>query len=261
MTAVSNQPDTVLGTVPVLGRSEFLHMFKDEYRAGQHVTFLGPTQRGKTYVSHQMLKVVISPQLPVVILAGKPPLRDKTMAQAAEYLNLRVIEKWPPAWHPKDRERNGYILRPAHSMTDLDADNENLRRQFQRALMGCYASKTPVIVCVDEAYQVQVDLKLKKEYEAILLRGAPIVAEWSLLQRGRFSSYLAYDAPEHVLMFKDPDISNVKRYSELVGGINPYFVAQIVNGLETRQAPNGNTISEFLYIQRNGPKLYIVKTD
>ena len=259
--ATQTRKGAVLGTVPVLSRGEFLDMFGHDYRQGQHLTMLGPTQRGKTHTSHQMLHEVISPRLPVVMLAGKPPMRDLKMAEAAEYLNLRIVETWPPEWRPSDRKRNGYVLRPKHSMTDIEADNQNLHIQFKRALMALYASKKPVIVCVDEAYQVQVDLKLKKEYEAILLRGAPTVAEWSLLQRGRFSSYLAYDAPEHVLIFKDPDTSNVKRYAELVGGVDPYFTAQIVNGLETKRAKNGNTISEFLYIKRSGPELYIVQTD
>jgi hypothetical protein len=259
MTALSEP--RVLGRITVLSRAEFLNRFAADYHSGQHVTFLGPTGRGKTFTSQAMLKVVIKPELPVVILAGKPPLRDKTMAKAADNLNLRIVTEWPPIWHPGDRKRNGYVLRPNHTMKDLDADNENLRNQFRKCLMGCYASKTPVIVCVDEAYQVQNDLKLKKEYEAILLRGAPVVAEWSLLQRGRFSSYLAYDAPEHIVMFKDPDTSNVKRYAELVGGVNPYFVSQIVAGLETKRAANGNTISEFLYIRRSGPELYVVSPD
>jgi len=236
-------------------------MFGRDYTSAQHVTFLGPTGRGKTYTAEEMLRQVISPNLPVVILAGKPPMRDETMAKAATYLNLRIVETWPPEWNIGDKKRNGYILRPKHTMTDIDADNENLRKQFRSALLHLYASKSPVIVMADEAYQIQVDLKLKTEYETILMRGRPTVAMWSLLQRGRYSSYHAYDAPEHILIFKDPDTSNVKRYAELVGGVNPYFVSQIVNGLETKRSQQGSTISEFLYIKRSGPELYVVKTD
>lgn len=222
------------------------------------MTFIGPTQRGKTYVSHQMLQRVISSKLPVVIFAGKPPSRDATMAKAAETLNLRIVETWPPEWNIRDRKRNGYILRPKHTMVDVDKDNANLRAQYRRAMQSLYASRTPVIIDIDEAFQVQNDLGLKKEYEAPLLRGAPVVAVWSLLQRGRHSSYLAYDAPEHVLIFKDPDLSNVKRYGELVGGVDPGLISNIVNGLETSTAVQGNTISEFLYIKRSGPELAIV---
>lgn len=242
-------------------RAEFLAEFKRDYQAGQHVTFLGPTQRGKTYLSQQMLKQVINPKLPCVILAGKPPNRDATMASAAQRLNLRIVEEWPPVRTYKDRKRNGYVLRPHHTMKDLKADEQNLHDQFDKALQSCYASRTPVIIVLDESYQVQKDLGLQKRVEAPLLRGAPVCAEWNLLQRGRYSSYLVYDAPEHVIIFSDPDVSNVKRYSELIGGVDPRYVTAVVTNLRTARTSTGRTISEALYIRRSGPELYVIRMD
>lgn len=235
-------------------------MFGDDYQQGQHVTMLGPTQRGKSYCCRQMLGKVISPEHKCVILAGKPPGRDPGMEDAARELNLREVDEWPPPYNIKDRKLNGYVLRPHQGMRDLDADNANLRRQFRSALMRNYASKKPVITVVDEAYHVQIDLKLKQEYEAALLRGAPVNAEWSLLQRGRYTSLNAYDAAEHILIFFDPDETNVRRYAEFVGGVNPRTVANIVAGLKTERVATGGTISEFLYLKRSGSQMYIVET-
>lgn len=239
-------------------RPTFLRRFKNDYASGQHVTLLGPTQRGKTTLAFQMLKEVISPERRTTVLAGKPPGRDPVMGKAAANLNLRIVEEWPPMWTPKDRKRNGFVVRPAQSMRDHDADEANIKRQFRVAMIDAYASTKPIILFVDEAYHVYHDLGLKKEYEAPLVRGAPICAEWSLIQRGRYMSYHAYSAPEHVLIFKDPDESNVKRYSEMVGGVNPRYIADIVNSLRTYRVGTGGTISEALYIRRSGPEIYVV---
>jgi hypothetical protein len=250
-------------TVDVVPRKEFLRQFGKDYRAGQHVTMLGPTQRGKTTLCLQLLKHVIKPELQCVILAGKPPGRDGTMGKAPEYLNLTTVEEWPPTTYEKlitrVQKKNGYLLRPHQTLKDLAKDNANLATQYQRAMLDCYAAPPdkPVIIVIDEAHHVQNDLKLKDEYEAPLMRGAPVDAEWSLIQRGRYMSYLAYDAPEHLFIFYDPDTSNVKRYSE-IGGIDPRRVQFLVENLRTHEIKTGQTISEALYIRRAGPRLSIV---
>jgi len=244
--------------IDVVSRKEFLQDWKQNYGPGQHVTMLGPTQRGKTTLGLQLLSASVSPEHKAVIFAGKPKGRDKTMAEAADKLNMRVVEEWPPGYSYKDRKRNGYVLRPHQGMKDLDKDNANIREQYRKALMSNYASQRPVISFVDEAHHVQNDLRLKSEYEAALMRGAPVNAQWSLIQRGRYMSYLAYDAPEHIFIFYDPDLSNRKRYSE-IGGVDPKYLEAVTEELKTYRGKNGNTISEALYVRRSGPELMIVE--
>lgn len=244
-------------SVPHISRAEFLDQW---HFSPTHVTFIGPTQRGKTTFAIQLLQRTISPKLPVVALAGKPPDRDPTMAKMADVLNLRIVTTWPPDRTFKDRNRNGFVLRPKHSMKDIDADNDNLSREFRKAIMSCYASKKPVILLVDEAHQVQNDLKLKKECESILMRGMPVVSEWSLIQRGFYVTYHCYSAPEHVFIFNDPDKSNQDRYKE-IGGVDPGLVGQLVRNLKTYETEAGNSISECLYIRRSGPRLMIIDVE
>ena len=250
--------------IEVVPRKEFLRQFGKDYQAGQHVTMIGPTQRGKTTLCLQLLKHVISPKLKCVILAGKPPGRDGIMATAPEQLDLTVVEEWPPNAFQKlrTRKRNGYMLRPFQTMKDLNKDTVNLRNQYRRAMLDCYAAPAdqPCIIVIDEAHHVQNELKLKDEYEAPLMRGAPVDAEWSLIQRGRFMSYLAYDAPEHLFLFYDPDRSNAARYSD-IGGIEPKRTQYIVENLRTYEIKTGQTISEALYIRRAGPRLSIVDVE
>lgn len=248
---------TLPSQVDVISRRELIRGF--DYGPGQHVTTLGPTQRGKTTLALQLLGHVTNKDHKAVLLAGKPPHRDAVMGKAADRMNLTIVEEWPPTPVEKfkTRNKNGYVLRPHQTLSDLDADNENLRKQFRKALMTNYASKEPVITVVDEAHHVQNDLGLKKEYEAPLMRGAPHNAVWSIIQRGRFMTYLVYDAPEHLFIFYDPDRSNQKRYSE-IGGVDPGQLIYLTENLKTARGPNGNTISECVYIRRSGPEIYIV---
>lgn len=247
--------------VDVLPREEFLDKFGAEYNRGQHVSFFGPTQRGKTKLCHMMLKRVISPQHPCVILAGKPPGRDSTMEDAAKYLNLRIVEEWPPFRTWKDRQRNGYILRPRHTMKNLDKDDRNMQEHFRAAILGNYASRgKPVITVLDESYHVQLDLRLKKEAEAPLMRGAPDNAEWNLAQRGKMISYLCYDAPEWIIIFQEPTELERRRYAE-IGGIDYRVVTELVKNLKTytvKTKTGQGTISECLVFRRSGSEMFIV---
>lgn len=248
--------------VPHVDRATFLRQFGERYQPGQHVTFLGPTQRGKTTLCIECLHVVISPTFKCLILAGKPPGRDPGLLEwAPKYLNLRVVNEWPPEYSFKDKKRNGWVLHPTQKMQDDGEDDANLQRQFRKGIMWAFRqTKHPVITVADEAYQIQHDLKLKGVYEKPLLRGAPHNAMWSLLQRGAYASYLSYNAPEHIFIAYDPDQSNQQRYGE-IGGVDPKRVAQIVGTLKTGTAKTGGTISEFLYISRSKSQMCIIEMD
>ena len=267
MTSLLSSSRGARQTVTVIPRQTFLREFAHDYGNGQHVTAIGPTQRGKTTLALEMLGRVVSPQRKTLVLAGKPAGRDRTMAEAGDKLGLRYTAEWPPddaAIIGKNRARkNGYILRPlTKPSTDPGADESRLREEFKRGMTGAYASQKPLgrpcVLFVDEAQLVQNDLNLKAEYEAPLTRGAPDVAVWSLIQRGRYISYHAYNAPEHLILFYDPDISNVKRYAELIGGVDPAFIARIVTQLKLYRVRSGGTISEALYIKRSGPQLAVI---
>jgi len=179
------------------------------------------------------------------------------MNSAADKLNLRIVEDWPPYPSPRDHKRNGYVLRPIHTMKDPEADDENVGENFKRAILDNYRSKKPVITFVDEAHHVHNDLKLKKTIEAPLMRGAPHNGVWSLIQRGRYVSYQCYCAPEHLFLFYDPDIDNQRRYSE-IGGVDPNFLLRLSGTLKTYRTKNGQTISECIYIRRSGPYICVV---
>jgi hypothetical protein len=251
---------------PLLPRGEFLDMFAEQYESGQHVSLIGPTQRGKTTLTHQMLAQTASPERKVHMMAGKPPHRDPVMNKAAERLNLRLVHSWPPPYDLRDgmlKKYNGYVVRPKQGMTDLKADNANLQQNFRATMLHCYGTdpKHPVILVVDECDLVQNKLGLKEELEAPLMRGAPDCSVWCLIQRGFYMSQYCYNSQEWLLLYFDPDERNQKRYGE-IGGVDPRWIAHTVSNLKTKRGDDGkSTISEALCIRRSGPECFIIDTD
>lgn len=243
-------------TLQVVPRKQFVRQFGKEYGGKPRaLTMLGPSHRGKSRLCVELLNVVISPDLKALVLAGKPPGRERTWStETARKLNLRVIEKYPPSWDPRDRSRNGWMLRPRHTMIDPERDDAEVQRQFKAGIRGAYATKPnrKIITVVDEGHHVHESMKLKKDCEAPLMRGLPDNAMWTLAQRGRYLSYLCYDAPEDIIIFKDDDEDNQARYGQFTG-FSRRQIIEITSSLRTeRVAPENNTISEALYISRRG---------
>jgi hypothetical protein len=264
--------ETEFPRAEVIGRKDFVDQFARDYKSGQHLTAIGPTQRGKSRLTRELTQRVISPSRRLMVLLGKPPGRERTWDdKAARSLNLHITSTFPPDpmdWRPwwerirygRDSKRNGYLLRPHHTMTDLDADDAEMYRQFKAGIAHAYKStKLQWIILVDEAHHVQVDLKLKKQCEAPLMRGAPDCAIWHNLQRGRNVSMLCYDAPEHILIFRDDDKGNQQRYSE-IGGVDSRYLSHLTRNLKTRRVPSGGTISQAIYFRRADNSVRIVDT-
>ena len=250
----------------LLSRQDFYDKFGDDYGDGQHLTELGPTQRGKSRMGKELLKRVISPDRKMLVLCGKPPGRERTWdKEAAEELNLIHLEQWPPNPYQRirGRDHNGWLLQPKLKMQDPDEDEAILLANFKPAIMADHASRKKTITVVDEGHQVHVDLKLKKHCEASLMRGAPDDSMWTFVQRGRFVSYLCYDAPEHILIFRDDDRANQQRYSE-IGGVDSRYLSSIVRRLRTERVRSGPTstatISQAVYFRRSGSEVYIIDT-
>src|ERR1041384_776737 len=78
-------------------REEFLKERWD-YKAGEHVTFLAPTQDGKTTLAFQLLETTASKELPAIVLVQKP--RDPVVKQWLKHLRDErgwiKTENWPP---------------------------------------------------------------------------------------------------------------------------------------------------------------------
>lgn len=253
--------------VEVIPRKDFVVQFGKDYQAGQHVTFLGPSGRGKTKLCGQLLVSVTRRQkiLQAVILHGKIKGRDKTIIELSKAGHFPIVSSWPPGFYQKNirhRDRRGWTLRPLEKPGDsVKSENSMLHSHFKKAIHRSYhaSGNHPVILVVDEAHQTHNDLKLRGDCEGPLMRGRPVCGVWSLVQRGRYVSYMVYDQAEYVFIFYDPDIDNQRRYAE-IGGVDPLYVRELASQLKTRTVADGSTISQCLCFRRSGNQLSIVDT-
>lgn len=244
-----------------LPRDEFLNEYWD-YRPGEHVSFIEPTQQGKTYLCYQLLGKTIEqqPQLQTVSLMPKP--RDPATVYWRDQLGLREIQGWPPSRWPWQDEPPGYVLWPHHIPDNEEANRDHLSSVFRRCLHQQYWQGDSITVA-DDVYLHAVLYGLNPELERHWTAGAGGGAGlWSTNQKpsgtlggGSVSSF-SYNAPTHLFLGKDRDERNIQRFSE-IGGVDPKQVAAIVRELRMYRIGD-HSVSEKLYIDKRGPYLCVI---
>lgn len=240
------QTDT-LPDLEVIDRAEFLADYWD-YQPGEHVTIIGPNGRGKTYLGFQLLGASSSPDLRGYVLVSKP--RDEIFEEFRKKLGYGLSEEWPPP--VSFRKRPGWFVRPYQSgnLKKLKEDNAHLNSVFVDCLADCYMSQDPRIIMADEAHELQHNLKMKDEMEAIWMRGRSMKCGMiALAQRSAYNSMHMYNAPTHLFLFNDPDKRNRDRFSEIGGIADPRMIEEVTRSLGQFQV---------LYLNRNGPYLCVV---
>ena len=228
-------------------RDEFIRE-RFDYKAGEHVTFLAPTQSGKTTLSFELLEETANVEVPAVVLVQKP--RDSVVTRWLSHLkdNKAWVKTttWPP--NPVRKKAPGYILWPPHRH-DPDTDNPKLKETFRRAILDSY-KKGNRILFADETYGLSEELDLDKELIAVWSRGGGMgCGLWAATQRPAYIPLWGYSMAEHLFLANDPDRRARIRYGE-IGGINPKFVETQVERLPKYH---------WLYIRRTGPAVCIVE--
>jgi hypothetical protein len=234
-----------------ISRDKFLDEYFS-YNPGEHVSIIGPTQiAGKTHLAYQLLQKAIYPGMPATSLIMKP--RDRTVSEWSSRLGFKEIQNWPPTVYPWQNRPPGYTLWPHHSMTDIDADNQHLAREFRKAILSTYKSGDGIIFG-DEVYGLCVELGLSKELTAMWTRGGGMGAGlWSATQKpsgtqqGSIPSFV-YNSPTWTFLSRDPDKRNRDRFSE-IGWVDGHFIGDEVMKLRRY---------EFLCLHREGPYMCII---
>lgn len=246
---------TVTGAeVATFGREEFIRERWD-YRPGEHVTFLAPTQAGKTTLAFELMDHTTTPELPGVVLVMKPSIGpngrgtgDPTVTKWRKQLGYRLVRHWPPApslWDPA-RPR-GWILWPRTTF-DADRDDLELWREHRKALTHSYRRGNR-IVFGDETLGLTDELGLTRELRTLWTRGSSMGAGlWAASQKPSHIPLWAYNQAAHVFLANDPDERSRDRFGE-IGGVDPRLVQRIVFGLGDFQ---------WLYLRRRGRKMCIV---
>lgn len=226
-------------------RDEFLTR-RWHYRAGDHVTFIAPTDYGKTTLCMQLLEHSISPRLPVYNLAGKP--RDAVMKEFSDRLGLIRTEHWPPPtrwrfWRPKPL---GYTIWPPITGNE-DLDDPRLARTFRDTIRYC-ARKGNCIINVDEFGELK-ELGLDRTSRAVHRRGRSNGAGmWGGIQGPTHAETHAYSQAGHLFLGHVSDERHRQRFGE-IGGFDRKLIEQAVLRLPDRH---------WLYIRRRGRVMCII---
>lgn len=227
-------------------RDEFIRE-RFHYEAGQHVTFLAPTQAGKTTLAFELLQDTANVEIPAIVLVQKP--KDHTLTVWVDRLQTKGWIKtatWPP--NPLRKRAPGYILWPKHTYKP-DADNARLKETFKRAILDSYKAGNRILFA-DETYYLSDRLDLEDELIQIWAQGAGMgCALWAATQRPAYIPLWAYSQAEHLFLANDPDKRARIRYGE-IGGINPKFLEWQVERLPKYH---------WLYVRRTGPAVCIVE--
>lgn len=234
------------------GRDEFITQRWD-YRPGEHVTLLAPTQTGKTTLAFQLMDHSTTPELPGIALVMKPDKGpkgrsgDETVRRWMRQLRYRRVRSWPPlpsVWDPRPR---GYVLWPRTTF-DQDQDDVILWREMRKVLRDSYR-RGDRIVFADETLGLTDELRLTRELRTLWMRGASMgTGLWAASQKPSHIPLWAYNQAGHLFLGHDPDERSRDRFGE-IGGVDPKLVQRIVMGLGP---------FEWLYIRRRGRVMCIV---
>lgn len=245
--------------VVTIARDDFLENYWD-YKQGDHVTLLGPTQCGKTTLAYDLLDQTTSKKLPGLVLVMKP--RDATVTAWSKHVKYQTVAIWPPPlyhrvdlkdlwsrfWHrTRDESVRGWTVWPKHTF-DPEKDDKHLEAVFRAAILDSYKHGDRCVFG-DEVYGLTKELHLERELSAVWSRGAAMgCGLWTASQRPYNVPLFAYSNAEHIFLAHDPDKRDRDRYGE-IGGVDPKLVSNIVLNLRQYQ---------FLYLRRSGPYMAVV---
>lgn len=235
-------------------REEFLAE-RFDYRPGQHLSLIAPTQNGKTTMLFDLLRAVDTSwcRVPPVMLVAKP--QDPVVARGLAELGYAETSSWPPRKYWFAEKPDGYGFWPPH-MKDVPApvNSAHLADRFRPVLRELFW-KGNTIAVADEVYHLCAVLNLNEELTQHWTQGAGMGSGlWSATQKpsgtqqGTIPSFM-YNSPTHTFLGRDPDKRNRDRFAE-IGGVDPKLLSETVMTLRKY---------EWLYIHRDGPYLAIVE--
>jgi hypothetical protein len=246
-----------------LDRREWLEDYFD-WNPGEHIVEIEPTGGGKTTLAYQVIDQIIRRYPGQSFVSFMPKPRDPSTVAWAAALNLRETPVWPPQRKLLQPKPTGYVLWPRHRMDLPPSERKRLVGDVLKTGLNAQYVRGNSLSLIDDAHSAATYMDLNDHIEEILVNGrAGGAAVFLALQKpsgtinaGGITTY-AYQSPTHFLFGKDTVAANLKRLSEIGGGIDPAKVEDIVRNLRLYRIGK-NTISQKLYIDKRGPYLALV---
>ncbi len=187
------------------------------WRAGEHVTLIGPTESGKTTLA----LAIIEDRRYVLALATKP--RDKTMDALVHRRGWRLVRKWAQMPNVLGRACR-VVLWPKYRSPDDEAAQAV---EIATAMREAFAEGGWCLF-IDELWYIEKKLGCSRLVETWYTQGRSNgLSVLAGTQRPAHVTLLAYDQPKHVFFWRDNDERNLKRISGL-NGLNSRLIRETV---------------------------------
>lgn len=208
-----------------------------DWRQGEHITLIGPTGRGKTELTIELLKDIRS----VVFFGTKRIDSTQVRLRSMGYRTIADSAEINP-----DLARK-FILRPPFPNVSAGRLKELHRDVFREGIMTAYR-QTGWCLAVDEARYICDNLGLRDEMALVWLQGRSqgntVIAN---TQRPRYVPLEAYDQATHIFMWTDRDGATVKRNAEILG-LNYRDVRDIFRSMSKHDVLYVNTVTDEMYV-------------
>lgn len=209
------------------------------WRAGEHLTVIGPTGTGKTTLLRACLVKRYEARGRVVVLATKP--KDAVLSQWAKDDGLTVARQWPPAapwWRsePEDVRWPGVAPVPWDRRVMLwphlrhPDDVPAMAATHRRALGEIFTQGATCVVAEELWYLVDrlgLGELLKEHWSQGRSLGLTLAGG---TQRPVDIPLLAYSSATHLFFFGDNDEVNLRRIQGL-GGLSSSLIRETVRAL------------------------------
>lgn len=190
-----------------------------DFQQGEHVSILGPTGSGKTYLALALLPM----RRYVLVLSNKS--RDPEMTNLVFWRRYRRVKDWPPEHGPEVYPR--VILWPEYR----DAtDQPEQARVFREALRSIHRTGGWAVY-VDEVAYLSKNLDLRTDLESLWQQGRSLrVSVIAATQRPANVPLEMYSQASHLFVFRTPDRRDRDRLSE-IGSVDSGRLGDIVADL------------------------------
>lgn len=202
----------------------FKKFFAARWQQGDHVSIIGPTNRGKTTLAKAIL-----PIREWIVVCGTKP-NDDSLEKFGRKNGFRIQQQFRP-----DAAHTRYIVWPKFKKP---GDEIHQQKVFRETLNDIF-SQGGWCLYVDETWYFEKALKLRGLLETFWSQSrSNDITFVAATQRPRNVPLMMYDQCTHLFLFKVTDAYARKRLGE-IGGIDSKTVAAEVANLQGH---------EFLYI-------------
>ena len=189
---------------------KFVSGWPNEFRQGQHVTIIGPTECGKTLLSQELVK----PRSRVVACGVKHV--DESMHQLLKGEWVRVNR-----WQDRPRSCQRVLVWPKEA--DIDKVEGVHREVFTRLLADIY-KRGGWCIWTDELRYMTDIIGLRKRYQLMYIAArSNHISLVSAAQRPSHVPLEAYSQAAHLILFRTGDERDLAR----VGGLNGISAKQV----------------------------------